>query len=131
MLRRSRVLYKRRRDNLNGLPDGTLLVRADAVYSYVEGGARYVENMFLVDPGYHPDGGGAPDARFGGFRPLKVAATTRCSTGASDRATSTRSACTCRCCSTTWFQTGPSVSISIKTYCVWRSTRITGSRSDC
>jgi hypothetical protein len=50
VLRRWRVLYKRRRDYLNGLPDGALLVRADVVYSYVEGVARYVENMFLVDP---------------------------------------------------------------------------------
>ena len=63
-----RVLYEERRAYLNALPDGPLLVRADLVYSYVEGVARYVENTFLIDPKHHPAAATVDDPRFTGFK---------------------------------------------------------------
>ena len=54
VLRTWLALYETRRAYLLHQPDGPMLVRADSVFSYVEGVARYVENIFLIDPQYHP-----------------------------------------------------------------------------
>lgn len=61
-------LYAERRANLEARSNGPAMVRADSVFTYLEGVARYVENRFLVDPKYHPNLTVTHDARFHSFR---------------------------------------------------------------
>ncbi|HMI93458.1 MAG TPA: hypothetical protein VK509_18930, partial [Polyangiales bacterium] len=53
-LRKWRTLYAARRALLAARADGEQLVRADRVFTQLEGVARYVESRFLVDPSMRP-----------------------------------------------------------------------------
>jgi len=66
-LRRWYALYRQRRAYLASLPDGPQLVRADRVFTGLEGLARYVESRFLVDASLHPAGAIEGDASFHRF----------------------------------------------------------------
>lgn len=59
--------YAQRRAFLGKQPDGVSMQRADIVFSYVEGIARYVESQFLVDAGDHGGTGPDGDPRFAHF----------------------------------------------------------------
>lgn len=59
--------YQVRRSYLSALPKGPQLVRLDALLCYVEGLARYVEGMYLVDARYHLQADGANDPSFKHF----------------------------------------------------------------
>jgi hypothetical protein len=47
-------LYRARRANLAARANGSRLIAADSLFTYVEGVARYVESTFLDEPSQHP-----------------------------------------------------------------------------
>jgi hypothetical protein len=67
VLRKWANLHAKRQKLLRPPAQGEHLQRADVVYTYVEGVARYVENRFLVDAAYHPAASVAGDPRFSRF----------------------------------------------------------------
>lgn len=66
-LQRWRPRYAARRAYLAARPNGEQLVRADRVFTYLEGVARYVESRFLIDPVLRPALPVRGDADFRGF----------------------------------------------------------------
>jgi hypothetical protein len=60
-------LYEKRRAQLARREDGAEFVRNDALFTYVEGVARYVESTFLIEADQHPAHAIGGDARFFGF----------------------------------------------------------------
>lgn len=60
-------LYGARRAALLARRDGPALVEADSLFTYVEGLARYVESVFLIDPTQRPDRAIPQDPRFHAF----------------------------------------------------------------
>jgi hypothetical protein len=66
-LQRWRTRYAARRAYLAARPDGDQLVRADRVFTYLEGVARYVESRFLVDRALRPARSMVGDSDFHGF----------------------------------------------------------------
>lgn len=59
--------YRARRTALLAQPDGPTLAEADALFTYVEGLARYVESVFLIDPAQRPERAIPRDPRFHAF----------------------------------------------------------------
>ncbi len=56
--------YRKRSEGLASRPRGAQLLRADGLFMYVEGVARYVESRFLVDFAQHPKAALARDPKF-------------------------------------------------------------------
>jgi hypothetical protein len=63
-LERWLTLYQRRSASLRSLPHAEQLIADDALFSYIEGVARFVESQFLADPSLHPQTTLANDPRF-------------------------------------------------------------------
>ncbi|HKU41304.1 MAG TPA: hypothetical protein VJR89_24240 [Polyangiales bacterium] len=59
--------YQRRVALLRAKPDGAELARSDALFTYVEGVARYVESQYLVDAVQHPRAPVPNDPRARGY----------------------------------------------------------------
>jgi hypothetical protein len=66
-LRRWHALYQKRLKFLASRPHGEQLVRADRVFTQLEGVARYVESSFLVEPTLRPPRPLRNDADYRGF----------------------------------------------------------------
>jgi hypothetical protein len=58
------ALYRQRLASLRALPNAEQLIADDALFSYIEGVARFVESQFLAEPSLHPSTALANDARF-------------------------------------------------------------------
>ena len=56
--------YQRRVRSLQGEANAAQLIADDALFSYIEGVARYLESQFLEDPSLHPQLSLASDPRF-------------------------------------------------------------------
>ena len=63
-LKRWLTLYQQRIASLHDHPHAEQLIEDDALFSYIEGVARYVESQFLADPSLHPNTSLASDPRF-------------------------------------------------------------------
>lgn len=63
-LKRWLTLYQRRSASLKSLPNAAQLIADDALFSYIEGVARFVESEFLSDPRLHPATALTADPRF-------------------------------------------------------------------
>jgi hypothetical protein len=66
-LQRWRALYRKRIAGLARRPGGQQLVRADRVFTQLEGVARYVESRFLVEPKLRPNRPVRGDAAYRDF----------------------------------------------------------------
>ena len=66
-LRAWSALQRARAGDLCARPDGAALLRADRVFTYLEGLGRYVESRFLVDPALRPERELLDDPEFGSF----------------------------------------------------------------
>ena len=63
-LKRWLTLYQQRLTGLRDQPNAKQLIDDDALFSYIEGVARYVESQFLAEPSLHPLTSLASDPRF-------------------------------------------------------------------
>lgn len=63
-LERWLTLYKQRTTSLRDHPEAEQLIEDDALFSYIEGVARYVESQFLAETSLHPPTSLATDPRF-------------------------------------------------------------------
>jgi hypothetical protein len=67
-LKRWLTLYDQRIAQLQHFPRREQLIADDALFSYLEGVARYVESQFLEDPSLHPAPALSADPRFGNYK---------------------------------------------------------------
>jgi hypothetical protein len=63
-LRRWLTYYQQRSASLHDHPNAEQLIADDALFSYIEGVARYVESQFLAEPSLHPQTALTSDPRF-------------------------------------------------------------------
>ena len=66
-LERWLTLYQQRIASLRNQPNAERLIEDDALFSYIEGVARFVESQFLAEPSLHPQTSLTTDPRFGGY----------------------------------------------------------------